>query len=336
MPSDPRVRVAVVGLGRMGRFHADSLWGRVPGASLCAVVDADEASAAEAGGRLKVPSYTDLASALGDARPDAVVLATPAPSHEALVGELVRAGLPVLCEKPLAATAEGAQRILEAVERAGAVLQIGFQRRFDAGCSAMAQKVAGGGVGEVVLFKSSSRDPGLPTVEYLHSCGGIFVDQLIHDIDLLRFITGDEVTEVTAFGGSYFEPSLDAVGDADTVTVTCRLARGGLAVLDCSRQTGYGYEIAAEVFGTRATVRLQEKVDQDIRMYGDGQVVWTVPYFFAERFGPAFERELLAFTECVRSGVAPRPDARDGLSALRVAEAAGASLRARSAVPVRG
>lgn len=332
MAENTGVRIAVVGLGRMGRFHATTLSGRVPGARLSAVVDADTATASEVGQTHGVPWFGRLRDALGVVRSDAVVVATPAPSHEALVKECAAAGVPVLCEKPLAPTVAESERVCETVERSDIILQIGFQRRFDVGYSAMARQVASGDVGEVVMVKLSSRDPGLPSLEYLHSCGGIFVDQLIHDIDLLRFISHDEVVEVSAHGGAYFAPELADLGDADTVVVACRLSRGGLGVLDCSRQTGYGYEIAAEVFGTRATVRLEEKTDQGVRVYADGKASWTVPHFFAERFGTAFEEELRSFAQCVRSGTRPSPDACDGLAAMRIAEAAVVSLRQRSAV----
>jgi myo-inositol 2-dehydrogenase / D-chiro-inositol 1-dehydrogenase len=321
-----QVGVLVAGVGRMGTFHARTLAGRVPGARVTAVADADGERAAALGAELGAAAFVDMDEALGRGGADAVVVATPSGTHAAWVEAAARAGLPIFCEKPLGTDLASASRALAAVEGAGVPLQLGYQRRFDRGFQALRQEVAEGRLGRVVMVKSSSRDPELSPLSYLRGAGGIFQDQMIHDIDILRYLSGHEIVEAYSAGGAFFEPALEAIGDVDTAALLVRFDDGSLGIADASRRSGYGHDIAAEVFGSAGTAKLDAAKERPITVYGPSGAGWGLPFWFLERFADAYERELMAFVSVVQGEGAPLVTGRDGLMDMLVADAATRSL----------
>lgn len=310
----------------MGSYHARLLAHRIPGARVCAVADADADAAARLAQELEVPAYTDMQQALDHSGAGALVIATPSGTHALWLSEGARRGLALFCEKPLATDGEEAERALRVVAEAGVALQLGFQRRFDRGFEALRRRVADGRLGRAVMVKTTSRDPEMSPIAYLRGSGGIFQDQMIHDIDMLRYLSGQEIVEVYAAGGAYFAPEIEAFGDVDTAALVVRFADGAMGVADATRQSGYGHDIAAEVFGTRATARLDSAAFEPVTDFAPAGATSRLPTWFLDRFAEAYARELEAFVGVARGEQPPRAGGVDGLMAMRVAAAATRSL----------
>src|SRR5918912_3206399 len=255
MRASKRVRLGVVGLGRIGGLHADNLAGRVSSIELVRVVDIEPELARAAGERLRVDWSTSYDDLLSDPSLDGVVVATPTPTHAAMVEQAVAASKHVFCEKPISLDLPSTERALAAARAAGIAFQVGFQRRFDPDHAAAAARIAAGELGDVYLFRTTLRDMRPPAIDYIRGSGGFFVDVTIHDLDAARWLAG-EVEEVTAFGAALSDPAFAEVGDVDNAVVALRFAGGALGVIDESRVAGYGYESSTEVVGSRATVRI--------------------------------------------------------------------------------
>jgi myo-inositol 2-dehydrogenase/D-chiro-inositol 1-dehydrogenase len=204
-------------------------------------------------------------------------------------------------------------------------LQLGFQRRFDPGYRKAREIYARGDLGRLYMIKSTLRDPQLPPHDYLARSGGIFRDAVIHDIDALRYLSGEEIVEVFAMGAALVDPSVATLGDADTAILSLRFSGGALGVVDASRHAAYGHDVKTEVFGSQGAVLVEQVRDVPItRMDASG--VWHDHIFwFLERFSQAYLDELRAFVACVREGRAPEVNGEDGRRALLVALAAGRS-----------
>lgn len=331
MPSP--LNVALIGAGLMGSFHAATLAWRLPGARLVAIADPVEAGARtvlDGLGRDDIRYVRDLEQVLADPEVHAVAIVTPGRTHPQLIQAAAEAGKAIFCEKPLGHSLEEADRALEAVERRGAILQLGFQRRFDAGYQRARGLVADGTLGEVHLLRSNTRDPAVPP-------GGvvpwaIFLETLIHDFDALRWLAASEAIEVHALADALVWPK-DRPGFPDTALVTIRFANGALAMADASFQSAYGYDVRAEVFGSAGMVTVGDgRVDAALH-YGPRGVSRSQVYWFKELFGAAFVAELDHFVDCVANGRQPTVTGADGRASLAMARAAIES--AETGLPVR-
>jgi myo-inositol 2-dehydrogenase/D-chiro-inositol 1-dehydrogenase len=327
-----RVRLGLVGLGRLGRFHAENMAGRTPLIELAGVVDAVEAVARGMGERLGVTWGTSLDLLLSDPSIEGVVIAAPTPLHVPMIEQVAAAGKHVFCEKPISIELEPTLRAIEAAGRAGVLLQIGFHRRFDPDWAAVKRRMAAGELGRVYLFRSSLRDLAPPPLEYLRGCGGFFVDTTIHDFDAARWLIG-EVDEVSAAGVAIADPNIAALGDVDTSVVTLRFANGAIGVVDNARAAGYGYECSAEVLGSEATARMGYHRRVNVEWLTPGAATRDYVPDFVERFPAAYLAELEAFARAVRGEPQVGATGEDGLAAFVLALAAGTSLRERR--PVR-
>jgi inositol 2-dehydrogenase len=314
-----RVRLGVAGLGRMGRLHAGNA-AAARGIELVRLVDADGALARELAGDLDCEWSTSFDDLVGDPAIDGVLIVTPTPLHVAMVEQAAAAGKHVLCEKPLAFKTEEAMRAVEAAERAGIKLQVGFHRRFDPDWAAATRRIADGELGEVYLFRTSLRDMAPPPLDYLRSSGGFFVDVTIHDLDTARWMVG-EMVEVTAHGAALSDPGFAELGDIDTALVVLRFESGALGVIDNSRSAGYGYECSTEVVGSRATVRVGEhrRVHAEWLTRGGVQLDWVSD--FVERFPQAYRLELEHFAAAIREDTPLLVTGADGVAALALAQA---------------
>src|SRR5919198_6266205 len=321
-----RVRLGVVGLGRIGGLHADNLAGRVYSIELARVVDIDAGRAREAGTRLVVDCSTSSEDLLSAPSLDGVVVATPTPTHATMVEQAAAASKHVFCEKPISFDLPSTERALAAAHAAGIAFQVGFQRRFDPDHAAAAARVAAGELGDVYLFRSSLRDMRPPPIDYIRGSGGFFVDVTIHDLDAARWLVG-EIEEVTAFGAALSDPAFAAADDVDHALVALRFASGALGVIDESRVAGYGYEPSTEVVGSQATVRIG-----DHRRFN---TVWLTPgtaavdwvHDFTERYRDAYALELEHFAAAIRDGRPPAVTGEDALAAFVLARACERSFR---------
>jgi inositol 2-dehydrogenase len=329
-----RLKVGVIGLGRLGRVYARDLSTRIAETRLVAVADLDRDLASQLAEEFDVPhAYGTPQELIADADVEAIVIVSPTHTHREIVVAAIESRKPTFCEKPLALTLGECRAMQDAVARHGTFFQMGFMRRFDPGYAAGKRQVEEGRIGTPVVFKSTSRDPYRPSLEYANpaSSGGILVDMGIHDFDLARWFMGD-VRTVSAIGGTLAYPELKTVGDIDNAIATLVFADGRLGVIDLTRNGFYGYDISTELLGTQGTVRIGYLRETAILMMTKNSVAHdTVPYFM-ERFERAYTAQLQNFAQNVASGAAPPVTIEDGVEALRVALAA--TEACRSGLPV--
>jgi scyllo-inositol 2-dehydrogenase (NAD+) len=332
-----RLNVGLVGLGRLGRVYARDLATRIPETRLVAVADTNPKAAQELAREYDVPhTHTSPHDLIHDRNVDAVVIASPTHTHREIVIAAADAKKPTFCEKPLALSLAECREMQAAVEQNGTFFQMGFMRRFDPGYQAAMKAVTEGRIGNPVVFKSSSRDPFPPSLEYANpaSSGGILVDMGIHDFDLARWFMGD-VQTVSAIGGTLAFPELKTVGDLDNAIASMVFTDGRLGVIDITRNGYYGYDIITELVGTAGTIRVGYIRETPVLIMTKNNVSHdTVPYFM-ERFERAYARQLRNFAQNVLADKEAPVTIVDGIEALRVALAATEAQKKGQPVAVR-
>ncbi len=324
-----RVRVALIGSGRMGSFHGDTLARRLPGVVLAAVVDpapgaADRWAAAGPGAPR---SFSDPGEVFADPDVDAVVVAAPARFHADLVVAAAAAGKAVFCEKPMALSLADADRAIGAARAAGVVLQVGFNRRFAPDWAAARALVDDGRLGTPRLLRSVTRDPGGFDPSRV-APNSIFLETLIHDFDALRFLNpGASAVEVYATANALVEPDWKGRGLLDTAVVLVRFDNGAVGTADACFEAVYGYDVRGEVFGSGGMATMGDgRRTGMVFSSALGQSAQTVRSD-QELFSAAYIAELAAFVDAVRSGAAAPVDGQDARAALQIALAAAESVR---------
>jgi myo-inositol 2-dehydrogenase/D-chiro-inositol 1-dehydrogenase len=329
------LRIGVIGVGRIGRLHAELLARRVPGAAVTMVHDVREASARDVAETLGVAAAGDVGELLAADDVDAVAICSSTDTHADLIVATARSGKAIFCEKPVSLDLVEVDRALAAVDAAGVPFQIGFNRRFDPAHAAVADAVAGGEVGEPQLVRISSRDPAPPPLDYIRRSGGIFLDMTIHDFDMARFVAGSEVVEVYARGAVRVDAEIGDAGDVDTAVVVLEHANGCLTTIDNSRQAVYGYDQRVEVFGSAGMAASENPLAHSaIVRSPDGTRTATLPYFYLERYIPSYLREWEAFVAAVSAGRTPPVTGADARAPLVIGMAAWRSLREGRAVTI--
>ncbi len=319
------MRIALLGAGRIGRLHA-RLLKATPGVDAVVVGDVDAERAADVAQTVGIESATTINAALDGASAVAIAAATAA--HPELIRESIGRGLPTFCEKPLAATLDDTIALAADTERSGIPFQLGFQRRFDPAYQEVHRLIRNGSLGTLYAIRLAGHDPAPAHEAYIAQSGGLFRDFSIHDFDILRWMTGCEVEEVYADGGVRGFPVFAKYGDVDTAVVTLRLIDGPFTVMTVARHDPLGYDIRAEVFGSGDSVSVGLGPRTPLRSVEPGVPPPAGPAWkdFLVRFESAYAAEFAAFVAVAR-GDAPSPcTARDGVAALRVAEAADRSL----------
>lgn len=328
------VRIGVIGVGRIGRMHAELLARRVRGAVVGAVYDASGPLARDVASALGVRAAGSVEELLEDEL-DAVAICSGADSHAELLVAAAEAGKAVFCEKPLSLELAELDYALEAVETAGVPCQIGFNRRFDPAHASVRDAVASGAIGEPHLVRISSRDPAPPPLGYVKTSGGLFLDMMIHDFDMARYVTDSEVVEVFARGRVRIDASFGQAGDVDTALVTLVHESGCLTAIDNSRRAVYGYDQRVEVFGSAGMAASENPLAHTGAVItADGARRPALPCSFLERYLPSYERAWNAFIDAVRNGSRPAVSARDARAPLVIGLAAWRSLREQRPVQV--
>jgi myo-inositol 2-dehydrogenase/D-chiro-inositol 1-dehydrogenase len=322
--------IAVIGAGRIGNIHARNIAAH-KGARLAGVADVDTAAAtrlAEAcGGRALTLNEAFAA--------DAVLIGSPTTTHADYIERAAAAGRAIFCEKPIDLAGDRVRACLAAVQRAGVVLMVGFNRRFDPNFATLKQRIDAGEIGALELLTIISRDPAPPPAAYIETSGGLFRDMMIHDLDMARFLLAEEPVEVYAAASCLVDPSIAAAGDVDTAVVTLRTASGRLCQISNSRRATYGYDQRIEAHGSKGLLRAGNVTATTVELATSaGFTADPVLPFFLERYAAAYRAELDAFVVAVRSGSAPKPDGEDGLKALLLADAATESARTGQAIKV--
>jgi scyllo-inositol 2-dehydrogenase (NAD+) len=319
-----KLNVGLIGLGRLGRVYARDLAARVTGVRLAALADTNAKLAEETARELDVPRwYPDAHAMLDDPGIDAAIIVSPTDTHTELAVAALGRGKPVFCEKPPAISLSETQKMKDAVMRAHGFLQMGFMRRFDAGYAVAKKKLDEGVIGTAIVFKSSSRDPYRPSLEYANpkSSGGMIMDMGIHDFDLARWYMG-EVSTVSAVGGTLAYPELNEVGDIDNAIVSLTFASGRIGVVDLSRSGIYGYDIFGEILGTTGTLRIGYLRETPLFVMTKNQVAHDTVPFFMERFRDAYPAQLQNFVDNLRNDREPPITIDDAMGSLRIALAA--------------
>jgi myo-inositol 2-dehydrogenase/D-chiro-inositol 1-dehydrogenase len=323
--------LALFGAGRIGRIHAANI-GAHGRARLKYVVDVDT----DAAGRIVAATgatRVETQAVLADAVVDALVIASPTDTHAALIEAGAAAGKAILCEKPVDLDARRARQCVAAADRAGILLAIGFNRRYDPSFRRLRQGIDAGEIGEVETVVITSRDPAPPPVAYVERSGGMFRDMTIHDLDMARWLLGEEPVEVTAQGSCLVDPAIGRAGDIDTAAVTLRTRRGRIAQIANSRRAAFGYDQRIEVCGSRGMLAAGNHRATSVEHATDlGYRRDPALPFFLERYADAYRLELDAFLRRLHGEQADLVSGADGVRALEIADACERSLRTRSTV----
>jgi scyllo-inositol 2-dehydrogenase (NAD+) len=333
-----RLAVGLIGVGRLGRVYARDLAGRIAETRLVAVADPVESLARDVAAEFDVPRhYADTLALLDDPAVDAAVIVSPTHTHREIALAAASRGKPAFCEKPPALSLDEVAAIEDAIARSGTFFQMGFMRRFDAGYASAKRQIEEGRIGKPLVFKSTSRDPFRPSLEYANpgSSGGMIIDMGIHDFDLARWFMGD-VRTVAAIGGTIAYPELATVGDIDNAVVSLTFASGSLGVVDLSRSGIYGYDIATEILGSEGTLRVGYLRETPVMVLTKNSVAHdTVPYFM-ERFRDAYTAQLQNFAQNVLQDRPAPITIVDGMEALRIGVAATRARESGQPVVVAG
>lgn len=315
---------AVIGAGRIGQVHARAVAAH-PKAALTLVCDPFEANAKALAEAYGVDYTLNVDDVFDSAEVDAVIIGSPTGFHVEHILKAVAKGKKVMCEKPIALDVAEAERCVAELGDAADDVMMGFNRRFDPTFAEIQARVAAGEIGELQQLTVISRDPAAPPAEYIAGSGGIFKDMTIHDFDMVRFFLGD-VVEVSAVGTN-FDPAIKDAGDYDQVMVTLKSASGAMATIINSRTCAYGYDQRLEAFGSDGALSADNLTPTAVRKATSDQTEAKsrIMDFFLERYVEAYSRELGDFIEAADAGRRISPSVRDGLAALKLAEAAGLS-----------
>jgi scyllo-inositol 2-dehydrogenase (NAD+) len=319
-----RLAIGLIGVGRLGRVYARDLASRIAETRLVAVADPVGTLAQEVAAEFDVPRYyTDPQALIDDAAVEAVVIVSPTDTHRELVIAAAQRGKPTFCEKPPALSLDEIAAMKDAIARSGIFFQMGFMRRFDSGYAAAKKQIEGGRIGTPLVFKSTSRDPFRPSLEYANpkSSGGMLIDMGIHDFDLARWFMGD-VKTVATIGATIAYPELMTIGDIDNAVASLTFTSGKIGVVDLSRSGIYGYDIATEILGLEGTLKIGYLRETPVMVLTKNSVAHdTVPYFM-ERFRDAYTTQLQNFAQNVLQDRPAPITIDDGLEALRIGVAA--------------
>jgi myo-inositol 2-dehydrogenase/D-chiro-inositol 1-dehydrogenase len=329
------LRVAVAGLGRIGKIHLNNLCRNVTEVEVVAVMDVLEESAIlakEYGISHFMKNFDDLLALEGI---DAVVICSPTDLHADHVIKAARAGKHIFCEKPLDLNLERVREALRVVDECGVRLMLGFNRRFDPDFQKIRQLVKEDVVGDPQIIKISSRDPGPPPLSYIKVSGGMFLDMAIHDLDMARFISGKEVKEVFAAGAVKVDPEIGEAGDFDTAVITLIFEDDTLAVIDNSRQAVYGYDQRLEVFGSKGMAQADNNYPNNHRLFSAKGVSGDLPlHFFLERYQESYAEEMKQFIEALTAGSDMPVSGTDGLMSIALGLAATKSAKEKRPVKI--
>jgi len=325
------LRFGLLGAGRIGQVHARAVTGAAD-AALVAVADAFEAAAQSVAAQYgcAVRSIDEIAAAPDI---DAVLICTPTNTHADLIEKFARAGKAIFCEKPIDLDVARVLECLATVQETGAKMMVGFNRRFDPHFMAVKQEIDNGRIGDVEMLTITSRDPGLPPLEYISVSGGIFRDMTIHDFDMARFLLGEEITTVCASASVLVDAKVAELGDFDSASVILTTASGRQCLISNSRRASYGYDQRIEVHGSKGMISAENQRPVSIEV-ADANGFTRPPLhdFFMTRYTAAYAAEIAAFVAVVEKGAEPTPNGADGLAALVLAEAAVRSVAEKRVV----
>ncbi|MDD6146726.1 MAG: inositol 2-dehydrogenase [Oscillospiraceae bacterium] len=324
-----QLNIGIIGAGRIGKVHMRSITYSVPTAKVLGITDVYKEGLQELADKYGIEkvydSYQDM---LADKDIDAVLVCSSTDTHADISIEAAKAGKHIFCEKPVDLTPEKVKAVMEAVDKAGVKLQVGFNRRFDHNFAHIHKLINENKVGNLELIKITSRDPEPPPAEYAAVSGGMFLDMTIHDFDMARFLAGSDVTEVFVNAACLVDPAIGEAGDVDTAIINLKFANGALGVIDNSRRAAYGYDQRVEVFGSKGAAFASNDTPTNVTvMNGEGITTDKPLYFFLERYMQSFRDEMICFVDSVLNDKPTLTTGNDGLNSILVALAAKKSVQ---------
>ncbi|NLJ95443.1 MAG: inositol 2-dehydrogenase [Clostridiaceae bacterium] len=332
-----KFKFGIIGTGRIGKFHIENLMRYIPDVDVYAaadvMIDASSEWLEEQGIKHIYQDYTDLLK-LEDL--DAVVISTPTDTHADIAIASAEAGKHVFCEKPVDLTVERVKEVIEVVKKSNVKFQVGFNRRFDHNFRRVREHVEKGNIGDIHTVLVTSRDPAPPSIDYIKSSGGLFLDMMIHDFDMVRYQSGAEVVAVTAHGANLVDPAIEEAGDIDTAIVTLELSNGALAMINNSRQAVYGYDQRVEVFGSKGQAVAHNDKPNAVELYTTEDISTDkIPYFFLDRYTGAFVNQFTDFVKALKDEIEVPVNDVDGLRAIEIALACNESLKTGQRVELK-
>lgn len=331
-----KVNIGVIGVGRIGRMHTRNLKYQVLGVNVLGVADVLEKVAQGITKDLEIPiSEKDYRVLLENKDIDAVVICSSSNTHAQIISEAAQAGKHIFCEKPIALDIDKIDQAITAVKNAGVKLQVGFNRRFDPSFKKAKELVAKGTIGTPHLVRITSRDPEPPPISFVKVSGGIFLDMMIHDFDMARYLLDQEVVELMAVGSCLVDPAIGEAGDIDTAIVTLKYENGAWGTIDNSRKAVYGYDQRIEIFGSEGCVMVGNPTPTEVMVNGAEDTKTDKPlYFFIERYQEAFLAEMKEFIQCIQEDTKPPVSGFDGKISVQMGYAAKESLNKGSFVKI--
>lgn len=332
------LRFGVVGCGRIGKLHINNLLKNVPGAEVIAAADPmlDKSGAREWLAERGITDVsTDYMDVINNKDVDVVMVCSSTDTHSIISLAAVNAGKHVFCEKPIDFDLDRIQAVVDAVAKKGVKFQVGFNRRFDRNFKKIHDVVAEGKIGAPHIVRVTSRDPEPPPVSYVKVSGGIFYDMMIHDFDMVRYLSGSDVEEVSAVGACLVDPAIGEAGDVDTAVVTLKFKNGAIGVIDNSRKAAYGYDQRVEVFGSKGQITTaNEQPNLTVMSTEEGVTCEKPVYFFLERYNDAFIAQLVSFVDAINNDKPTVVNVNDGLQPVLIAKAATESCK-KGGIPVK-
>jgi myo-inositol 2-dehydrogenase / D-chiro-inositol 1-dehydrogenase len=319
---------ALFGAGRIGRMHASHL-SRHPDICFVSVFDVNQAAAQETAQRYNIHHAQCIEDVFSDTRVHAVLIASSTPTHIDLITRAAQAGKAVLCEKPIDLNIGRVEQCRQAIAAYSVPIQLGFNRRWDPGHRRLIEAIRQGEIGDIEQIVITSRDPCMPPVPFLKDSGGIFLDMMIHDFDLMRYILNEEPTEVIAIGSRLIDPEILKIDDIDSAMVLMRTASGKLCHINNARRACYGYDQRIEVLGSLGMLISGNRTATNVEHYHSGATTVREPLLtsFVDRYTEAYRLQLDAFVHTIKNGQPATPSFEDGRQSLILANAALASFK---------
>ena len=317
---------AMFGAGRIANVHGQTV-NEHPQATLKYVVDPYLPAAQDIAKKFGA-TVTDADSVFADQSIDAVLICSPTDTHSDFIEQAAKAGKAIFCEKPVDLDINRAREVAEIVKETNTICFLGFNRRFDPTFSALKESVSNGKIGNLEQLIITSRDPSPPPTEYISVSGGLFRDMMIHDLDMARWVLGEEPVSVHAIGSCLVDDSIAAAGDIDSAMVVLKTASGRLCHINNSRRASYGYDQRIEVHGAKGMLQAGNQTETTLRFLGEAGDISEKPlHFFLERYMPAYRRELQSFIDSLINKEPLSVSIDDGIKALALADACLQSLR---------
>ena len=323
------VTVGIIGAGRIGKVHTESISNYVRNAHIKTVADPfmNENTSSWLKSMGVEHTCTDYHEILNDPEIQAVLICSSTNTHSPISLEAIAAGKHVFCEKPIDHDLGKIKQVVDALKGSNIKYQVGFNRRHDHNFAAVKQAIRDGKVGDVHIIKITSRDPEPPSAEYAAVSGGMFLDMTIHDFDMVRFLAGCDAEEIYVQSAVLVDPAIGEAGDVDTAVITLKMENGAIAVIDNSRRAAYGYDQRAEVFGSKGMVATaNDTLSTAVLSNAEGVTGEKPLYFFLERYMQSFATEVKGFINAIENDTDTLVGVEDGLKPVLMGIAAKKSV----------